>query len=404
MSAVFDVVREGGSQPPSRAPASSCCSTPARSGPSAPRSATACCRAAAGSTGAPCARGRRTASFKGGSLGAGRRRDDRPHDRRARPRSASPSSASRTRAAPACRRASAALHAYSADLPRPGRSPRVPQISVDRRPVRRRRGVLARARRPDRHGRARGAHVPDRPDGRRAGDPRARQPRRPRRREGPRARTASPTSSPATTCTPPSWSAPRCPPALEEGRRRCRCTRRRTRRPATRPTSCPSATARSTTCATSPRASSTAARCSSSAPRWARNLVVGFARIEGAPVGVIANQPRHLGGMLDAEAAAEGRLVRRPVRPLRRPARRARRHAWLPAGREPGAGRRHPPRRLAAARVQRRDHPARNRDPTSGVWWSTHRHELSRPRCRPHPRLAQRQDRRHGRARRPWRS
>ena len=46
---------------------------------------------------------------------------------------------------------------------------------------------------------------------------------------------------------------------------RCRCTRRRTRRPATRPTPCPSATARSTTCATSPRGSSTAARCSSSA-------------------------------------------------------------------------------------------------------------------------------------------
>jgi acetyl-CoA carboxylase carboxyltransferase component len=40
--------------------------------------------------------------------------------------------------------------------------------------------------------------------------------------------------------------------------------------------------------------------------RWARNLVVGFACIEGGPVGVIANQPRHLGGCLDADAAQKG--------------------------------------------------------------------------------------------------
>jgi acetyl-CoA carboxylase carboxyltransferase component len=37
-------------------------------------------------------------------------------------------------------------------------------------------------------------------------------------------------------------------------------------------------------------------------PRWARNLVTGFARLDGRPVGVIANQPRHLGGLLDVAA------------------------------------------------------------------------------------------------------
>jgi acetyl-CoA carboxylase carboxyltransferase component len=42
------------------------------------------------------------------------------------------------------------------------------------------------------------------------------------------------------------------------------------------------------------------------APRWARNLVVGFGRVEGRPVGVIANQPKHLGGCLDAAAAEKG--------------------------------------------------------------------------------------------------
>jgi acetyl-CoA carboxylase carboxyltransferase component len=46
-------------------------------------------------------------------------------------------------------------------------------------------------------------------------------------------------------------------------------------------------------------------------PTWARNIVVGFARLEGAPVGVIANQPRYLGGVLDAAASAKGaRFVR----------------------------------------------------------------------------------------------
>ncbi len=42
------------------------------------------------------------------------------------------------------------------------------------------------------------------------------------------------------------------------------------------------------------------------APRWARNLVVGFGRIDGRAVGVIANQPRYLGGCLDAAASEKG--------------------------------------------------------------------------------------------------
>src|SRR5688500_17371718 len=37
--------------------------------------------------------------------------------------------------------------------------------------------------------------------------------------------------------------------------------------------------------------------------RWARNMVTAFARIDGRPVGVIANQPWHLGGVIDADAS-----------------------------------------------------------------------------------------------------
>ncbi len=38
-------------------------------------------------------------------------------------------------------------------------------------------------------------------------------------------------------------------------------------------------------------------------PGWARNIVVGLARLAGRPVGVVANQPMVLGGALDNDAA-----------------------------------------------------------------------------------------------------
>ena len=46
-------------------------------------------------------------------------------------------------------------------------------------------------------------------------------------------------------------------------------------------------------------------------PRWARNVVTAFARIDGRPVGLVANQPRHLAGVLDAESSEKAaRFVR----------------------------------------------------------------------------------------------
>jgi acetyl-CoA carboxylase carboxyltransferase component len=40
--------------------------------------------------------------------------------------------------------------------------------------------------------------------------------------------------------------------------------------------------------------------------RYAKNMVIGFGRIDGHPVGVIANQARYLGGVLDAAASDKG--------------------------------------------------------------------------------------------------
>jgi len=44
---------------------------------------------------------------------------------------------------------------------------------------------------------------------------------------------------------------------------------------------------------------------------YARNIIVGFARLAGRPVGIVANQPAHLAGTLDIDASLKGaRFVR----------------------------------------------------------------------------------------------
>jgi acetyl-CoA carboxylase carboxyltransferase component len=38
-------------------------------------------------------------------------------------------------------------------------------------------------------------------------------------------------------------------------------------------------------------------------PRWAKELIVGFARLEGRSIGIVANQPKHKGGVLFSDSA-----------------------------------------------------------------------------------------------------
>jgi propionyl-CoA carboxylase beta chain len=46
-------------------------------------------------------------------------------------------------------------------------------------------------------------------------------------------------------------------------------------------------------------------------PRYARNLVIGFARLGGRVVGIVGNQPNHLAGVLDIAASIKGaRFIR----------------------------------------------------------------------------------------------
>ena len=101
-----------------------------------------------------------------------------------------------------------------------------------------------------------------------------------------------------------------CSAYLPSARRRAR---RRARSPvepgARRPRapSCRPSRARSTTCATSSPAIVDGGSLLEVAPRWARNIVTGFARIDGRAGRRVANQPRYLGGVLDAESARRRR-------------------------------------------------------------------------------------------------
>jgi acetyl-CoA carboxylase carboxyltransferase component len=38
-------------------------------------------------------------------------------------------------------------------------------------------------------------------------------------------------------------------------------------------------------------------------PRWAKELIVGYARLEGKTIGIVANQPKHKGGVLFSDSA-----------------------------------------------------------------------------------------------------
>ena len=66
-----------------------------------------------------------------------------------------------------------------------------------------------------------------------------------------------------------------------------------------------------TTCTTSSARSRMTAHFLEVHEHYAKNIIVGFARLGGKPVGIVANQPAHLAGTLDINASVKGaRFVR----------------------------------------------------------------------------------------------
>ncbi len=130
---------------------------------------------------------------------------------------------------------------------------------------------------------------------------------------------------------------------------------------------------------------------------FAPNMVVGFGRVEGRPVGVVANQPMQFAGTPRHRRLREGRPLRAHLRRLQHPGAHLRRRPGLPPRHRPGVERHHPPRREAHLRLRRGDGPADHGDHPQGVRRRVRRHGLQAPRRRHQRRLAHRSDRGHGR-------
>jgi acetyl-CoA carboxylase carboxyltransferase component len=123
---------------------------------------------------------------------------------------------------------------------------------------------------------------------------------------------------------------------------------------------------------------------------WARSIVTGVARLDGRTVGVIANQPKYLGGVLDANSAQKGaRFVAKcnafgiPLlvlvdTPGYMPGTRQE-SAGLHARHQAGVGRRHQVRRGARPCIRRGHRPAGDGDPPQGIRWRVHHDELEGP-------------------------
>ena len=72
-------------------------------------------------------------------------------------------------------------------------------------------------------------------------------------------------------------------------------------------------------------------------PAHAANIITGFVRIEGGTVGVVANQPMVLAGVLDINSVKKARALRPLLRRVRHPDPDLRRRARLPPRRRAGA-------------------------------------------------------------------
>jgi len=90
-------------------------------------------------------------------------------------------------------------------------------------------------------------------------------------------------------------------------------------------------------------------------PYYARNAVVGFARLDGYSVGIVANQPAHLAGVLDIDSSDK---IARFVRHVRRLQHSFSSPSLTPQATCPGWIRSitdHPPRRQGDLRLLRGD-------------------------------------------------
>ena len=129
----------------------------------------------------------------------------------------------------------------------------------------------------------------------------------------------------------------------------------------------------------------------------ARNIVTAFARIEGSTVGIVANQPLMLAGVLDFRRLAQSGAFRALLRLLQHSDRHFRRRARVPAGDRAGIRRPDQAWREAAVRLRRGNRAQGDRHHPQGVWRRLRRHGVETSSRRHQSGLADRADRGDGR-------
>ena len=139
--------------------------------------------------------------------------------------------------------------------------------------------------------------------------------------------------------------------------------------------SCPTIRPSRTTCTTSSRRIVDDGEFLEIQPAWAGNILVGFARLGGRAVGIVAQQPAVLAGALDIDASVKAARFVRTCDAFNVPLVTFVDVPGLPARRRPGARRDHPPRREAAVRLLRGDGAQGHGHHPQGVRRRVRRHE-----------------------------
>ena len=114
---------------------------------------------------------------------------------------------------------------------------------------------------------------------------------------------------------------------------------------------------------------------------YARNIVVGFARLDGRVIGIVGNQPAHLAGTLDIDASVKGARFVRFCDCFNIPLVTFEDVPGFLPGSRPGARRHHPAGRQAPLRVLRGHGAEDHRDHAQGL-----RRRLRRAEQQAHPR------------------
>ncbi len=100
---------------------------------------------------------------------------------------------------------------------------------------------------------------------------------------------------------------------------------------------------------------------------FAQNIVIGFSRLDGYPIGIVGNQPKHLAGVLDIDSSEKAARFVRFCDAFNVPLLTFTDVPGFLPGHLAGVGRDHPPRGEAALRVHRGDGAEADRGHSQGL-------------------------------------